>query len=172
MMLSTYPSGSRPGHRPGTVLCLLALTLVSLVGFLALAIDLGMLATAKTQVQNAADLSALTAARTLNGNSATNYNQTGATTNGQNILTYNTILGQSIQTSQVQLSYGTYDYNQSTQLFNANFPGTSGQPTTAVTATVTASNLKGASAPSSARPCCRIPRPPPWRSTARATSPW
>jgi Flp pilus assembly protein TadG len=144
MMLSTHPCVGRTGRRRGTVLCLLAITLISLVGFLGLAIDLGMLATAKTQVQNAADLAALTAARTLNGNATINYNQAGATTNGQNILTYNTILGQSIQTSQLQLTYGTYDYNQSTQLFNANFPGTSGQPTTAVSATVTASNLKGA----------------------------
>ena len=44
----------------------------------------------------------------------------------------------------MQLSYGTYDYNQNTQLFSANFPGTAGQPTTAVTATVTASSLKAA----------------------------
>ena len=58
MILSTHPCVSRPTRRRGTVLCLLALTLVSLVGFLGLAIDLGMLATAKTQVQNAADLAA------------------------------------------------------------------------------------------------------------------
>ena len=55
-------------RRRGTVVPLLALTIVALVGFLALAIDLGMLAIAKTQAQNAADLAALTAARTLNGN--------------------------------------------------------------------------------------------------------
>jgi Flp pilus assembly protein TadG len=143
MMLSTHPFVHRPGCRRGTIVCLLAVTMVLLIGFLGLAIDLGMLATAKTQVQNAADLAALTAARTLNGNSTNNYNQTAATTNGQNILTYNAILGQSIQTSQLQLTYGSYDYNQTTQTFNANFPGTAGQPTTAVTATVTAGNLRG-----------------------------
>ena len=47
--------------RRGTVVPLLALTIVALVGFLALAIDLGMLAVAKAQVQQAADLAALTA---------------------------------------------------------------------------------------------------------------
>ena len=60
-----------------------------------------MLAIAKTQAQQAADLAALTAARTLNGNSTSTYNQSAATTNAQNILTYNVILGQSIQSSQL-----------------------------------------------------------------------
>ncbi len=54
--------------RRGIILPLLALVIVVMVGFLALAIDLGMLAIAKTQVQQAADLAALTAMRTLNGN--------------------------------------------------------------------------------------------------------
>ena len=62
----------------------LAVTIVAMVGFLALAIDLGMLAVAKTQAQNAADLASLAAARTLNGNSTGNYNQSAATTNAQN----------------------------------------------------------------------------------------
>ena len=37
----------------------------------------------------------------------------------------------------MQLSFGSYDYNQTTQTFNANFPPTSGVPATAVAATVT-----------------------------------
>lgn len=59
------PFQSRGDHahgRQGTVLSLLALTMVALLGFLALAIDIGMLAIAKTQAQNAADLASLTAA--------------------------------------------------------------------------------------------------------------
>ena len=75
---------------------------------------------------------------------ATTYNQNRATTNAQNILTYNTILGQSIQSSQLTLTYGSYDYNQSTQAFSANYPPTAGQPYTAVAATVTATSLRGA----------------------------
>ena len=93
-----------------------------MVGFLALAIDLGMLAIAKTQVQQAADLAALTAARTLNGDATSNYNQSAATTNAQNVLTYNVVLGQPIQSSQLQLTYGSYDYNQTTQTFQRQFP--------------------------------------------------
>ena len=61
-------------HAAGNHLSLLALSMVALLGFLALAIDIGMLAIAKTQAQNAADLAALTAARTLNGNSTNTYN--------------------------------------------------------------------------------------------------
>jgi Flp pilus assembly protein TadG len=119
----------------------LALSMGALVGFLALGIDLGMVTIAKTQAQNAADLAALTAARTLTGTAANNYNQSNATTNAQNILSYNVILGNQIQSSQLVLSYGSYDYNQSTQTFGANYPPTTGAATTAVSATVTASNL-------------------------------
>ena len=143
MIRSAHASNARPVRR-GTVVPLLALTIVALVGFLALAIDLGMLAVAKAQAQQAADLAALTAARTVNGNPTGNYNQTAATTNGQNILTHNVILAQAIQSSQLQLTYGSYDYNQTTQTFNANYPATSGAPYTAVAATVTANNLSAA----------------------------
>jgi len=123
---------------------LLAISLVALVGFLALAIDIGMLAIAKSQAQNAADLAALTAARTLIGDSSVNYNQTNATTNAQNVANYNNILGQAVKASQLQLSYGTYDYNQTTQTFNANFPATNGAPLTAVSATVNSNNMAAA----------------------------
>ncbi len=127
--------------RRGATLPFLAVTLVALMSFLALGIDVGMLMIAKQEAQAAADLAALTAARTLNGDATSNYNQSAATTNAQNILSFNTILGQPIQASQLQLTYGSYDYNQNTQTFNANFPPTSGMPTTAVTATVTSNNL-------------------------------
>jgi hypothetical protein len=123
---------------------MLAVSMAALVGFLALAIDLGMLVIARTQAQNAADLASLTAARTLTGDPTTGYNQNNATTNSQNMVGYNKLLGQSIQSSQLQLTYGTFDYNQNTQTFNANFPGTSGMPLTAVTATITSNNLSAA----------------------------
>ncbi len=120
------------------------MSLVVMVGFLALAIDLGMLAIAKTQTQQAADLAALTAARTLSGTPSNNYNQAAATNNAQYVLTSNVVLGQAVPASQLQLSYGSYDYNQTTQTFNANYPATAGVPTTAVTTTVTTKNVPGA----------------------------
>ena len=126
MLIRTARTSGRGQRRPGTVISLLAFTIVALLAFLALSIDIGMLAIAKSQVQNAADLASLTACRTLNGNSTNNYNNAQATTNAQNILTYNNILGQSITSTQLTLTYGSYDYNQSTQVFKANFPPTSG----------------------------------------------
>ena len=65
-------------------------------------------------------------------------------TNAQNVVTYNRILGQSLQSSQLQLTFGSYDYNQTTETFQANFPATSGSPETAVSATVTSNSLPGA----------------------------
>src|SRR5262245_54730032 len=131
-------------HRPGTIACLMAITCVVLVSFLALAIDIGMLATARTQAQHGADLAALTAARTVNGNPVGNYNKPAATVNAQNILTYNKILGQPITASQLTLTYGSYDYNQTNQTFGPNFPALAGRPATCVQAVITTTNVSGA----------------------------
>ncbi len=130
----------RPRRRRGTVLPLVVLTIVAQLAFLALAIDVGMVAISKTQVQQAADLVSLAAARSLNGVAASNYNQSLATTNAQNLLTHNRVLGKPIQASQLQLTFGSYDYNQTTQTFSANYPPLTGSPTTAITATVTTSS--------------------------------
>ncbi|HTU17076.1 MAG TPA: pilus assembly protein TadG-related protein [Gemmataceae bacterium] len=140
MMVSKQPSASQSICRRGSVLPILAVSLVALIGFVALAVDVGMLTIAKAQGQNAADLAALAAARSLNGIASGNYNESSATTNAQTILSYNYILGQSIQSSQLQLSYGSYDYNQSSETFSANFPATSGSPLTAVSSTVVSNN--------------------------------
>jgi uncharacterized membrane protein len=100
MVIPALSIVGRPRHRRGTVLPLVALTIVAQLSFLALAIDLGMVAISKTQAQQAADLAALTAARSLNGLAASNYNKSAATTNAQNILSYNRVLGNPIQASQ------------------------------------------------------------------------
>ena len=140
MRLMQIRATSRSARR-GAITALLALLIVGLVGFLALAIDIGMIAVARTQAQNAADLSALTAARTLNGDATTTYNNAAATTNAKNVLSYNAILGTAIGSSQLTIAYGSYDYNQTSQTFNANFPPTIGVPYTAVSTSVTASNM-------------------------------
>ncbi len=56
-------SAIQSARRRGSVLPLLAVSMAAMIGFLALAIDVGMLVIARTQAQNAADLAALTAAR-------------------------------------------------------------------------------------------------------------
>jgi Flp pilus assembly protein TadG len=135
---------SRVRGRRGTILPMLAVTMVALVSFMALAIDVGMIAIAKTQTQHAADLAALTATRTVNGDSSNSYNQKAATSNAQAILGYNNVLGQSIGSSQLSLTYGSYDYDQTSQSFSAHFPALSGSPATAVSATVTSGNSQKA----------------------------
>ncbi len=165
-------SAVRPARRRGSILPLLAVSMAALIGFMALAIDLGMLVISRSQAQNAADMAALTAARTLTGDSTTNYNQSNATSYAQTLVGCNRILGQSIPTSQLQLSYGSYDYNQSTQTFNANFPATTGMPLTAVSATITSNNSPAAFSAVYGRKSCRRSPARPQRSTARATSPW
>ena len=56
-------------------------------------------------------------------------------------MSYNVVLGQHHSVVATDASFGSYDYNQSTQSFSASFPPKSGSPTTAVSATVTSSNL-------------------------------
>lgn len=144
MGVRSYLRFAHVAKRRGTMLPTLAISLVAMVGFLALAIDIGMVAVAKTQMQQVADLVALTAARTLNGDPSISYNQTAATTNARNVLSYNQILSQAITTSQLTLGYGSYDYSQTAQVFSANFPPTSGKPVTAVSATITSSGSPAA----------------------------
>jgi Flp pilus assembly protein TadG len=141
MLIGKQSAAGRRVRPRGTIAPLVALVLVTMIGFLALSIDVGMLAIAKTQVQQAADLAALTAARTVSGNSSNTYNESAATTNAQNILTYNVVLGQTLQASQLQLTFGSYDYSQTTQTFSANYPRTAGQPDSAAAATVTVNSL-------------------------------
>ena len=141
---STPAGRPAPRRRAGTILPKLALLMVVLVSFLSLAVDLGMLAIAKAQTQQAADLAALTAARTVNGLPSNNYNLAAATTNAQNVLTYNVVLGQALKPSQLNLTYGSYDYSQTSQTFGPNFPALSGSAPTAVNASVTSSTLPAA----------------------------
>ncbi len=57
--------------RRGTIVPMLALCIVALFAFTALAVDLGMLAVARTECQNAADTAALAGCRALNDKPAT-----------------------------------------------------------------------------------------------------
>ncbi|MGB8167278.1 MAG: pilus assembly protein TadG-related protein, partial [Chthoniobacteraceae bacterium] len=117
----------RSSHKPrrGVVLIVMVMCLLSLFAFLALAIDVGMLATARTAAQDAADAAALAGIRTLNGYS-TNNNYSNVTPNAQAVATANKIFGTSLTNSNVTVNIGRYTYDSTTQQFSANFPGTSG----------------------------------------------
>lgn len=118
-------------QRRGTVLPMLATSIVVLMGFVALAIDLGMLANARVQAQNVADVTALTTLRTLNGNPDSSpsvdwpsqngaYNSGNAPTAGFTAASANSILG--APPASTQLLIGSYSYSTSAQAFQTSFP--------------------------------------------------
>jgi Flp pilus assembly protein TadG len=117
----------RKRDRRGVVVVLLLVSIMALVAFMALSIDLGMIAVARTQCQDAADTAAMTGARTLNGTTANNANNNyaNATPNAIAAATGNTILGAAISSSQVNVSVGRYVYVSANQDFEGQFPGPS-----------------------------------------------
>jgi len=105
--------------RNGAVLPLVAISLVGLMSFVALAVDLGLLMVARNQCQNAADIAALAGTRALTGDPDTSYNQVNALPNAQAAATQNKVLGTTILNTQLTLSLGKYYYNRSTARFVA-----------------------------------------------------
>ena len=85
--------GRRAPRRRGATLVLFVVCAIPLVACVALAIDLGVLTFAQTQLVDAADAAALAGARTLNGNSAVNNNYSSVTPNAQAAVAANNLLG-------------------------------------------------------------------------------
>jgi Flp pilus assembly protein TadG len=110
-------------RRTGAIVPLVAVSLIAMMGMMALAIDLGMMAIARNQCQGIADASALAAARALNGDPSTNNNSAGALAAGNAIATQNTILGQPISGGQVNITIGDYYYDPTSHLFKINATG-------------------------------------------------
>jgi Flp pilus assembly protein TadG len=113
---------SKSSRRPGSILPLMAVSLIALMGLIALGVDLGMLAVARTQCQNAADLAALAGTRMLNGNS-TNNNLTAAQAFATSCATSNSVLSVPLTSSQITTTTGIYTYNSTSQQFTADFSG-------------------------------------------------
>ena len=90
MVISALSFAGRPRHRRGTVLPLVVLTLVAQLSFLALAIDLGMVAISKTQAQQAADLvdDAAVVVSVCEIHSVSRGGDLGVTGNGQYVLAW------------------------------------------------------------------------------------
>src|SRR5262245_54504158 len=101
--------------RAGSVLPLVVIGLVGLIGFVALAIDVGLIVAAKNQAQNAADVAAMTAARSLDGTPGSNL--ANALANGKAAAKQNSILSQPVQDSEVEITFGYYYYDQNNQTF-------------------------------------------------------
>ena len=142
----------RPTSRRGTVLPLLASCLIALFGFVALAVDVGMLAVSRTQCQQAADLSALIGARGLNNKPGVIDNNRanaladarvaiiGGTTSTGRTVPANSDLNAFLKDAQVtSVRAGQYSYSTSTQQFSVNYPTSipAGQSWTAVEVVIT-----------------------------------
>ena len=116
---------NRSKRQSGVVLVLVLVTLITLMTFVALAVDLGMLAVARTQCQDAADSAAMAGARALNGNSSNNNNYANATPAALQAATGNVVLSSPIQSSQVAIDIGRYVYVPANLRFEGQFPGPS-----------------------------------------------
>ena len=111
---------SSTGRRAGTVLPLVVICLVGLMAFLALGIDIGMMAVARTQAQAAADISALAGARTLNGQPGNN--RVNAEAEAREAARANSILNAPITDANIELvRTGVFRYSYTGQKFDVDF---------------------------------------------------
>lgn len=107
--------------RQGAALPILTVCLVGLMGFVALAIDIGMMALARSQAQNAADIAALAGARTLDGADVNN-NLGNAIIKARASATSNSILNSTITDSQIaSVEPGIYRYQSNARKFQPVF---------------------------------------------------
>jgi len=108
---------SQRKDREGSILPLVTVCLIAIFAFVALAIDVGLLLVAKTQCQNAADVAAMTAARSLDGSANPDY--VGAANNGKNAANKNNVLSHNVPTANVDIQFGSYHYDDSTEKFTS-----------------------------------------------------
>lgn len=125
-------------RRRGAALVLLLMVIIPLLAFAALAIDLGLLAVARTQAQQAADSAAMSGARTLNGDSANNNNYSNVGPNVNAAGGRNSILSNPVQNAQITTRIGRYTYNTAQERFEGQFPGPSTENWTMTDVQVTA----------------------------------
>jgi Flp pilus assembly protein TadG len=111
-------------HRRGSILPLVAVSLIALFSLVALAIDLGLVALARTQCQNAADIAAMAAVRELNGDTTNNNNYTQAQPTAKTVAAANQVLSNPVDPATVTATVGYYAYNTTAKRFEANFSGT------------------------------------------------
>ena len=150
----------------GAIMPLIAVSMTVIIGFVALAVDVGMMAVARSQCQNAADAAAMTGARTLNGDPSANYNTASVQPNALAAAQANSVAGTSILSSQLTVSTGSYTYNYTSSSFSPTIPAASADTPNLVEATVTASGVNrfgsflglGASATSATATAVHRPR--------------
>lgn len=136
-----WASATNRRDRRGTVLPMLGVCLIGLFGFVALAVDLGMLAVSRTQSQNGADVAALVGTRTLNNRDGVAYSNLPAAVAAVNSATVlNPHMSATFSAGQIsQIEAGQYLYDTTSQTFSVTNWTTVGG-TAGGSATVTAPN--------------------------------
>ncbi len=131
--------------RPGTIVPILALCATGLFGFVALAIDLGVLTIVRTECQNSADSASLAGARVLNNkDTATDNDSEIAKTTATTAVTNNVYMNANFTSANLpnagDVKVGLYDYDTVNQKFVATFPGSkpAGKSWSAVSVNITA----------------------------------
>jgi hypothetical protein len=123
---ASCPHAPRAGRRPGSILPLVVISLVGVCGFVALAIDIGMITVAKTQCQSAADAAAMAGARSLDGSPNQNLGSVGdpgcAMDNAMKIAQANLVLGTVLPAANVTLTPGAYHYDSTSMKFVPLYP--------------------------------------------------
>lgn len=102
----------RMSCRRGTVVPLVAISLIALLGCVALAVDLGMFAVSRAQAQNLADAAALAGARAMTWNTTTSTQDiSGVYTASTNIVanSNNAVMSTGTSTSTVEIGFYTYN---------------------------------------------------------------
>ncbi len=108
--------------RPGTIVPLVAVSAIFMITLIAFAIDIGLIALARTQCQNAADSGATAGVRQLNGNAAANNNYSAVVPAVNAAVSANTVISQPIDpTTNVSTNIGWYSYNTTAQQFQTAF---------------------------------------------------
>jgi Flp pilus assembly protein TadG len=117
-----------PSDQSGALAVWAALCLVLLAGMLALAVDIGRLAVAKSEMQKAADAGALAGARALStGPPFPNW--TGAQTLAAATAMANKVAGSQVTSSQCRVQVGYWDYSWTSGTAPANLLSTGIVPT-------------------------------------------
>jgi Flp pilus assembly protein TadG len=123
----------------GVVAVLLVVSIFALMGFLALSIDLGMMAMTRAQLQDVTDAAAMAGCRSLNGNTTgtANNNYAAVTPTATAVATSNAVMGATVTASQVNVNIGRWVYDNPSQTFQGQIPGSAGSNWSLVQATVT-----------------------------------
>src|SRR5260221_3076069 len=117
---------STPSMRKGSILPLVAISMVALLGFVALAIDVGLLMVSRTQCQHAADCAAMAGEGMLNGDVANNNNYAAAGPKIIEAATTCQVLAKPVQAGKVNYEIGYYTYSRVTNKFGAILPSSGG----------------------------------------------